>query len=73
MSVRSSLALFRVPSLAPAMLAILFSVLAEAVAGRLHGAGGGKDRHVAARTQQRFLTLSAISGIAVTTLFRTYA
>jgi len=68
-SVRSSLALFRVPSFAPAMLAILCSVLAEAVAGSYMALLAVEKIGMSPLELSAFLTLSAISGIAVTTFF----
>lgn len=69
MSVRSSLALFRVPSFTPAVLAILFSVLAEAVAGSYMALLAVQKIGMSPLELSAFLTLSAVSGIAVTTWF----
>ncbi len=69
MSLRSSLALFRVPSFTPALLAILFSVLAEAVAGSYMALLAVQKIGMSPLELSAFLTLSAVSGIAVTTLF----
>jgi SET family sugar efflux transporter-like MFS transporter len=68
-SVRSSLALFRVPSFTPALLAILFSVLAEAVAGSYMALLAVEKIGMSPLELSAFLTLSAVSGIAVTTFF----
>lgn len=69
MSIRSSLALFRVPSFTPALLAILFSVLAEAVAGSYMALLAVQKIGMSPLELSAFLTLSAVSGIAVTTFF----
>ena len=69
MSIRSSLALFRVPSFTPALLAILFSVLAEAIAGSYMALLAVQKIGMSPLELSAFLTLSAVSGIAVTTLF----
>lgn len=69
MSIRSSLALFRVPSFTPALLAILFSVLAEAVAGSYMALLAVQKIGMSPLELSAFLTLSAVSGIVVTTLF----
>lgn len=69
MSFRSSLALLRVPSFAPAILAILLATLAEAVAGSYMALLAVEKIGMSPLELSAFLTLSAISGIAVTTLF----
>ena len=69
MSFRSSLALLRVPSFAPAVLAILLATLAEAVAGSYMALLAVEKIGMTPLELSAFLTLSAISGIAVTTLF----
>ena len=69
MSFRSSLALLKVPSFAPALLAILFATLAEAVAGSYMALLAVEKVGMSPLELSAFLTLSAISGIAVTTLF----
>lgn len=69
MSIRSSLALLKVPSFAPATLAILMSILAEAVAGSYMALLAVEKVGMSPLELSAFLTLSAISGIAVTTLF----
>ena len=69
MSFSSSLALFRVPSFTPALLAVLFAVLAEAVAGSYAALLAVEKLGMSPLELSAFLTASAISGIAVTTLF----
>ena len=69
MSIRQSLALFRVPSFTPAVLAILLATLAEAVAGSYMALLAVQAIGMSPLELSAFLTLSAISGIAVTTLF----
>lgn len=69
MSIRSSLALFRVPSFAPVLLAILLASLAEAVAGSYMALLAVAKIGMSPLELSAFLTLSAVSGIAVTTLF----
>lgn len=69
MSLRSSLALLRVPSFAPAILAILLATLAEAVAGSYMALLAVEKIGMSPLELSAFLTLSAISGIVVTTLF----
>jgi len=69
LSVSSSLALFRVSSFTPALLAILFSTLGEAVAGSYMALLAVEKIGMSPLELSAFLTLSAISGIAVTTLF----
>jgi SET family sugar efflux transporter-like MFS transporter len=69
LSFRSSLALLRVPSFAPAILAILLATLAEAVAGSYMALLAVEKIGMSPLELSAFLTLSAISGIAVTTLF----
>lgn len=69
MSFRSSLDLFKVQSFTPALLAILFAVLAEAVAGSYMALLAVEKLGMSPLELSAFLTLSAISGIAVTTLF----
>lgn len=69
MSFSSSLALFRVPSFTPALLAVLFAVLAEAVAGSYMALLAVQKIGMSPLELSAFLTVSAISGIAATTLF----
>lgn len=69
MSFSSSLALFKVPSFTPAILAILLATLAEAVAGSYMALLAVEKVGMSPLELSAFLTLSAISGIAVTTLF----
>ncbi|WP_374621290.1 MFS transporter [Devosia sp.] len=69
MSFRSSLALFKVPSFTPALLAILLATLAEAVAGSYMALLAVERIGMSPLELSAFLTLSAISGIAVTTVF----
>lgn len=69
MSFSSSLALFKVPSFTPAILAILFATLAEAVGGSYMALLAVEKIGMNPLELSAFLTLSAISGIAVTTLF----
>ncbi len=69
MSIRSSLALFRVPSFAPVLLAILLASLAEAVAGSYMALLAVAKIGMSPLELSAFLTLSAVSGIAVTTVF----
>lgn len=69
MSIRQSLALFRVQSFTPALLAILFATLAEALAGSYMALLAVEKIGMSPLELSAFLTLSAISGIAVTTLF----
>jgi len=65
----SSLALLKVPSFTPALLAILLATLAEAVAGSYMALLAVEKIGMSPLELSAFLTLSAISGIAVTTLF----
>ena len=69
MSFSSSLALFKVPSFTPALLAILLATLAEAVAGSYMALLAVEKIGMSPLELSAFLTLSAVSGIAVTTLF----
>lgn len=69
MSLSSSLALFKVPSFTPALLAILCSVLAEAVGFSYMALLAVEKIGMSPLELSAFLTLSAISGIAVTTVF----
>jgi SET family sugar efflux transporter-like MFS transporter len=69
LSFRSSLALFKVASFTPALLAILFAVLAEAVAGSYAALLAVEKIGMSPLELSTFLTASAVSGIAVTTLF----
>jgi len=69
LSIRSSLKLLKVPSFAPATLAILMSILAEAVAGSYMALLAVQRVGMSPLELSAFLTLSALSGIAVTTLF----
>ena len=69
MSIRSSLALFRVPSFAPVLLAILLASLAEAVAGSYMALLAVAKIGMSPLELSAFLTLSAVSGIVVTTVF----
>lgn len=69
MSFSSSLALFKVPSFTPALLAILLATLAEAVAGSYMALLAVEKIGMSPLELSAFLTLSAISGIAVTTVF----
>lgn len=69
MSFRQSIALFKVPSFTPAILAILLATLAEAVAGSYMALLAVEKIGMSPLELSAFLTLSAISGIAVTTLF----
>lgn len=69
MSFSSGLALFRVPSFTPALLAILLATLAEAVAGSYMALLAVEKIGMSPLELSAFLTLSAISGIAVTTVF----
>lgn len=69
MSLRSSLALFKVPFFAPAVLALLASTLAEAIAGSYMALLAVQKLGMSALEVGLFLTLSAVSSIAVTTLF----
>jgi len=68
-SFRQSIALFKVPSFTPAILAILLATLAEAVAGSYMALLAVEKIGMSPLELSAFLTLSAISGIAVTTLF----
>jgi SET family sugar efflux transporter-like MFS transporter len=68
-SLSSSLALFKVPSFTPALLAILCSVLAEAVGFSYMALLAVEKIGMSPLELSAFLTLSAISGIAVTTVF----
>jgi len=68
-SIRSSLALFRVPSFAPVLLAILLASLAEAVAGSYMALLAVAKIGMSPLELSAFLTLSAVSGIVVTTVF----
>lgn len=63
MSFRSSLALFKVPSLAPTMLALLLAVLAEAVAGSYTALLAIEKIGMSPLEVTAFLMLSAIAGI----------
>ncbi len=69
MSFSSSLALFKVPAFTPALIAILAATLAEAVAGSYMALLAVEKVGMSPLELSGFLTLSAISGIAVTTLF----
>ncbi len=69
MSPTSSLNLLKVPSFSPVLLAILFATLAEAVAGSYMALLAVEKIGMGPLELSAFLTLSAISGIAVTTLF----
>ena len=69
MSFSSSLALFKVPSFTPALVAILCATLAEAVAGSYMALLAVEKIGMSPLELSAFLTLSAISGIAATTLF----
>jgi SET family sugar efflux transporter-like MFS transporter len=68
-SFSSSLALFKVPAFTPALIAILAATLAEAVAGSYMALLAVEKVGMSPLELSGFLTLSAISGIAVTTLF----
>jgi SET family sugar efflux transporter-like MFS transporter len=68
-SVRSSLALLRVPSFGPALLALLFAVLSEAVAGSYLALLAVQKVGMSPLELSAFLTVSAISGIGITTWF----
>jgi len=68
-SFSSSLALFKVPSFTPALVAILCATLAEAVAGSYMALLAVEKIGMSPLELSAFLTLSAISGIAATTLF----
>jgi SET family sugar efflux transporter-like MFS transporter len=68
-SLSSSLALFKLPSFTPALLAILCSVLAEAVGFSYMALLAVEKIGMSPLELSAFLTLSAISGIAVTTVF----
>lgn len=65
----SSLKLLKVPSFSPVLLAILAATLAEAVAGSYMALLAVEKIGMSPLELSAFLTLSAISGIAVTTLF----
>jgi SET family sugar efflux transporter-like MFS transporter len=69
LSFRSSLALFKVPSFTPVLLAILLTVLAEAVGFSYMALLAVEKIGMSPLELSAFLTLSAISGIGVTTLF----
>lgn len=69
MSVRSSLALFKVPYFTPAVLALLASTLAEAIAGSYMALLAVQKLGMSPFEVGAFLTLSSVSSIAVTTLF----
>lgn len=69
MSFSSSLALLRVPSFSPAVLAILLTILAEAVAGSYMTLLAVEKIGMSPLELGLFLTLGAASGIAVTTWF----
>ena len=60
MSIRQSLALFRVPSFTPAVLAILLATLAEAVAGSYMALLAVQAIGMSPLELSAFLTLSAI-------------
>jgi len=68
-SFSSSLALLRVPSFAPASLAILLTILAEAVAGSYMALLAVEKIGMSPLELGVFLTVGAASGIAVTTWF----
>jgi MFS transporter, SET family, sugar efflux transporter len=68
-SLSSSLNLLKVQSFPPVLLAILFAILAEAVAGSYIALLAVEKIGMGPLELSAFLTLSAISGIAVTTLF----
>ncbi len=69
MTISQSLALFRVQSFTPAIVAILLATLAEAMAGSYMALLAVEKIGMSPLELSAFLTLSAISGIAVTTLF----
>lgn len=69
MSFSSSYALLRVPSFSPAVLAILLTILAEAVAGSYMALLAVQKIGMSPLELSLFLTVSAASGIAVTTWF----
>lgn len=69
MSIRSSLALLKVPYFAPATLAILLTVLAEAVAGSYTALLAVEKLGMSPLELSTFLTLASVSGIGITTLF----
>ncbi len=69
MSVRSSLALLKVPDFAPVALAILLTVLAEAVAGSYTALLAVEKLGMSPLELSTFLTLAAVSAIGVTTVF----
>lgn len=69
MSFRSSLALLKVPYFAPATLAILLTVLAEAVAGSYTALLAVEKLGMTPLELSTFLTLASVSGIGITTLF----
>jgi SET family sugar efflux transporter-like MFS transporter len=65
----STLDLLKVPSFRPVVLALLFSGLAEATAGSFMALLAVEKIHMAPLELSAFLTLSAVSGLAVTTFF----
>lgn len=69
MSFSSSFALLRVPSFSPAVLAILLTILAEAVAGSYMALLAVEKIGMSPLELSVFLTVGAASGIAVTTWF----
>lgn len=69
MSLSSSLALLRVPSFTPAAVAILLTILAEAVAGSYMALLAVQKLGMSPLELGAFLTLAAVSAILVTTLF----
>ncbi len=68
MSVRSSLALFKVPFFAPTMVAMLLNVLAEAVGGSYLSLLAVQRVGMSALELGLFLTFSSLAGIGVSTL-----
>ncbi len=68
MSVRSSLALFRVPYFAPTMAAMLLNVLSEAVGGSYLSLLAVQRVGMSALELGLFLTFSSLAGIGVSTL-----
>ncbi len=68
-SFSSSLALYRVPYFAPATLAVLLTVLAEAMAGSYTALLAVQKLGMSPLELSAFLTLAAGSGIIVTTIF----
>jgi SET family sugar efflux transporter-like MFS transporter len=68
-SIRSGLQLLKVPFFAPTTLAILFTILTEAVAGSYTALLAVEKLGMGPLELSTFLTLAAVSGIGVTTLF----